>query len=262
MSLHPSTTDRWILAPRSTVPPTCRLFCIPHAGGGAAQFIKWSRNLLPQIQVCGIQPPGREDRFKEEPLRRIDAFVTTAATALLSWLDLPYALFGYSLGGLLAFELMHHLALLNAPLPTVLFVAACRPPHAIHPMEQVSQLDDHLLIRTLQQRYGSIPPEMEGHPELLELYLPTLRADLELMETYVYREYKPLDCSMVVLGGVNDLTVSHHQLVEWSRYTRGSYYPRIFPGGHFFLKNYFHLISPLLIQEMSRCWLYSDPYRG
>jgi medium-chain acyl-[acyl-carrier-protein] hydrolase len=253
MSLN-SFTDRWILTPRSAVPPACRLFCIPHAGGGAAQFINWSRNLPPQIQVYGVQPPGRENRFQESPLRRLDALVTATAAALSHWLDLPYALFGYSLGGLIAFELAHRLALLKAPPPKVLFVAACRPPHAIHPMERISQLDDYLLTKTLHQRYGNMPPELGDYPELRQLYLPTLRADLEMMETYVYREYKPLNCSILALSGVEDVTVSHHQLVEWSRYTRAPCHPRIFPGGHFFLKSYFHLISPLLTQELSRYW--------
>src|SRR5947209_7015556 len=94
----------WILPPRARTPCRARLFCFPHAGGGASAFREWQGLARAGVEVCGVQPPGRENRFHEPALTDMAALAEQAAGALGPWLDVPFALFGHSLGALLAFE--------------------------------------------------------------------------------------------------------------------------------------------------------------
>jgi medium-chain acyl-[acyl-carrier-protein] hydrolase len=81
-----------------------RLFCIPHAGGGASAFRGWRESLLPEVEATVIQLPGREARFRERPYREMHHLVEDLAASVLPWLNpgQPFAFFGNSLGGLIA----------------------------------------------------------------------------------------------------------------------------------------------------------------
>src|SRR6478609_4610386 len=83
----------------------CRLICLPHAGAGASMFNDWPGLLPPEVEVVGVQLPGRQDRIKEKPFTDVSRLVATVAHVIRPLLDLPVAFFGHSGGALLAFEL-------------------------------------------------------------------------------------------------------------------------------------------------------------
>src|SRR5437879_2521509 len=121
----------WFYSPRPTPRPRLRLFCIPHSGGSAAAYRAWPASLPADIEVCAIQLPGRAERLREPPLDRVDAMVrgiVEAVKPLLS--EAPFAIFGHSLGGLLAFEVGRALRREGGPLPAQVFVSSCYPPNA------------------------------------------------------------------------------------------------------------------------------------
>ena len=119
----------WILRPRPAASPRLRLFCFAHAGGGASLFRNWPCGLSDKVEVCAVQPPGREERLDDCPYARFDALVQTTADQIKPWLDVSYALFGYELGALTAFELTRHFRRRELPAPVRLIVAGCTAPH-------------------------------------------------------------------------------------------------------------------------------------
>lgn len=155
---------------------------------------------------------------------------------LAGWLDLPFAFFGHSLGALIAFELSRRLCGSAATTPVCLFVSGCRAPRSAILTPGVYELPDEEFLDHLSTRYQAIPQAVRQNKELTNLVLPTLRADFELLGTYVYRDDAPLSCPIVAYGGTEDDTVSADDLTSWADYTSAPFCRRIFPGEHFFLR--------------------------
>ena len=229
-----------------------RLFCLPYAGGGASLFREWAGTLPPAIHVCPVQLPGREDRIRDRPHTSLEALVDELTAAVLPHLDRPYAVFGHSMGGLIAFELACELRRRGVA-PLWLFVSACRAPHRQVSRIELSMLPDAAFVEGVQRKYGGIPEAVLRTPELLEFLMPVLRADLSIVETYSDRREPPLPCAISAFGGIEDSTLSHDELLAWRERTVGPFECRMLPGGHFFVRD----SAPGLLQtieERLRAW--------
>lgn len=226
--------DVWIKRPIQD-PQTCfRLFCFPYAGGGASFFRTWREILWPEIEVCAIQLPGRENRFREPPFAKLSSLVDALAEVLYPDLDFPFAFFGHSLGSLISFELTRLLRRQKAPGPMQLFVSGRRAPQVHDPDPPIYQLPDAEFIEELH-RFNGTPKAVLDNPELMEVFLPLLRSDIGLDETYVYDHEAPLDCPISAFGGLEDEEVNREELSEWDVQTRSRFNIQMFPGDHFFL---------------------------
>jgi medium-chain acyl-[acyl-carrier-protein] hydrolase len=218
-----------------------RLICFAHAGGSALSFREWS-TWLPGVEVLCVQPPGREERLGEPPLREVGAVVDSLLEALRPWLDRPFAFFGHSLGTLQAYEMAQRLRQVEAPQPAHLLVSAHRAPHLPPSRRVLHALPQAEFVSELR-RLGGTPSAVFDVPELLELIGPTIRADLEMTERYEWRELPPLDCPITAFGGTEDDRVDPHEVRQWDRHTRARFESHFFPGGHFYLREH---LQPLL----------------
>jgi medium-chain acyl-[acyl-carrier-protein] hydrolase len=210
-----------------------RLFCLPFAGGGSAIFHAWRAHLSADIELAKIQLPGRETRLREKAYTRMAALIEALTQALLPWLDRPFAFFGHSMGALIAFELSRALRRQHGMSPCHIFVSGFRAPQ-LPPPEEVTGLPDAHFIERMRQ-YGGIPELVFQDPELLEIFLPILRADFELLDTYAYQPEEPLDCPLTAFGGDHDPKVSADKILAWQTQTAGEFTSHILPGGHFFI---------------------------
>jgi surfactin synthase thioesterase subunit len=213
-----------------------RLFCFPHAGGGASLFRGWDTALPADVDLCAVQLPGREARWSELPYTSLSDLVEALGELLLARVEVPYAFFGHSLGGLVAFELARWLRDRAGLEPLVLFVSATRAPQAprlVPPRHDAPERDFIAGLRTLR----TVPEEILDHDELLRLVLPTLRADFRLYQTYRFRRGEPLRCPIAVFGGEGDHLVGYDALAGWRQHTVAGCTVRLFPGGHFFLRD-------------------------
>lgn len=231
----PSLSD-WTngIAAQDSGPHVVRLLCFPYAGGGASLFRSWRTELSPAIDVYPIQLPGREGRWQEKPFSRLIDLARVLSQALAPLLRPPYVLAGHSMGAFIAFELARSIRRANRPGPSHLIVSGARAPQIPDPEPPIHQESPDQLFAELQRHHG-IPQEVLDHPELLSLLLPTLRADLEMCETYVYADEPPLSCPITVFGGVSDSKVPLAHLTEWHSQTSGEFQIRMFPGNHFFI---------------------------
>jgi medium-chain acyl-[acyl-carrier-protein] hydrolase len=217
-----------------------RLVCLPYAGGGAAVFHRWRPALPAWLEIAPVTLPGHDGRLHEAAFTDLRRLAGALADELKATLSRPYALLGYSMGAWLAFELARQLRRQQAtpsPLraPELLVVVASRPPHSRSPEPPVHSLPAEELVATIDRRYGAIPAGVRDSPELLQLLLPALRADLHMIETYQYSDEPPLETPIFAVGGTEDAAVSAADLAEWRRHTTGDFSARLFPGGHFFL---------------------------
>src|SRR5712675_2068557 len=241
----------WIAAPRPDPRVHVRLFCFPCAGGGASRFASWPARLAPVVEACPVQLPGREERLGEPPFTRLGPLVDALVDALEGHLEKPFALFGHSLGALIAFELTRALRRTKKPLPVHLFVSAYRAPHLPDP---VPPLHDAPLpvFREELRRLNGTPSEVLENEELMRLLEPTLRADFALHETHIHAQEPPLSCPVSVFGGLQDGEVDRDMLAEWRRHTDRSFTMRLFPGDHFFIDSAEGLLLEAIAGDLAR----------
>jgi medium-chain acyl-[acyl-carrier-protein] hydrolase len=225
------SVSRWWRVVQEGPDATLRLFCFPYAGGNASTFQKWAGRLPPDVAIYAIQLPGRVNRLKEPPFTRIPPLVEVLSAELLPLLDRPFALFGHSLGALVSFEIARQLARSDRT-PRHLFVSGRRAPYLDDQDAPRYLQNDEDFLATLHDLQGT-PPELLEHAELLELMLPTLRADFELAETYRYAEGPPLRCPITVFGGRDDEESEGDRLEAWRVHTTERFAVHMLEGDHF-----------------------------
>lgn len=231
--------------------PRQRLFCLPYAGAGSAAFHGWSQILPRTLQVCPVLLPGREARLTEPAIADIGRLSQVLADALAPHFDLPFALFGHSVGALVAFELARELRRRGAPQPLHLFASAFRAPTRPNVNPVLHALPEPALISALHG-YGGVPAGVLDNRELLDLVLPTVRADFALHETYVYRPEAPLDIPLTVFGGARDSKVHPEHLDGWQQQTCARFRQEMYDGDHFFLKPFRPQVSAVIVEELTR----------
>lgn len=232
------TTPSTLIQFRSAATTARRIFCLPFAGGGPAAYRTWPKRLPADVEVVAIMLPGRDPSSRVRPPDSMDELVAATRAAVL---DLqhrdprPFAVFGHSMGALIAFELTVDLERAGGPAPTHLFVSGRRPPDEPHDGPHIHDLDDDRFVDTVQRRYGGIPDVVRNEPELLALLLPALRADVRAFETHVPREGAVVDCPVHVYGGAADRHPRPDQLAGWQRVASSTTSVRLFDGDHFYL---------------------------
>jgi len=228
------TNNRWLGAGDMLSTVGMRLFCLPHAGSGTAAFYRWKRLLAPGILVCPIHLPGRERRLAEPLLDQADVLVSELLAATASLLGHPYAIFGHSMGALLAYEWARQIAAAGLPAPACLFVSGRNAPHTQPEHCEIHTLADSAFVHELGTRYGGMPCDFLDDPDLRRLFLPILRADLKLVETYAHDSTQLLTCAIFAAAGANDRSVSTAGLQAWASVTDGTTEMFRYAGDHFY----------------------------
>lgn len=211
-----------------------RLFVFPHAGSGAFPYRTFAAALPPWIELAIAQLPGRESLFLATPYHAMGSLVEALATVVAPHTDAPFAFLGHSLGAHVAFQLSRALRRQGAPMPRGLIVSGSRAPHLPLRRAPLHALPNARLIEELR-RYGGTPQVVLDSPEMMDLFLPPLRADLSVLETNQYTPEEPLSCPITALGGREDHTLTPEELEGWRETTRGPFEAHFFPGGHFYL---------------------------
>lgn len=240
----------WLLRFVARPAATARLFCFSYAGGGGAIYRPFALGMPASIETIALQLPGRESRLREAPLNSVAAIVDAALPHIAAEADRPFAFFGHSMGGLVAFEVARALRARGLPEPGQLIVSARRAPHLVEPDPPLHRLPDDAFIAELDRRYGGIPAEIRQHREILELLLPTMRADMTAIETHRHVPGPALGCPINVFGGTGDTRALREVLAPWREHTQATVQVQQFTGGHFYFGD--PSVRAQLIAEVAR----------
>jgi medium-chain acyl-[acyl-carrier-protein] hydrolase len=242
--------NRWFCVPRPVRHPKLRLFCFPYAGGSATTYLPWAALLNPDVELIAIQPPGRSNRMNETAYCDMHPMVDSLIESIVPLLDTPFIFFGHSLGSRVAYELATRLKARNLPMPMHFFASGSGAPHIAWKEEQVYDLSDDEFINELQRLDGT-PEEILQNREMMQLFLPVLRADFQIADTYV-SEKIILNCPITILAGTEDVSIELNHLNSWKELTPYSGEVQYISGDHFFIEKNKQLVFDILCQSIEQ----------
>jgi surfactin synthase thioesterase subunit len=233
---------------------TVPLLCFPFAGAGASFFTPWQRYGLKATRIHPVQLPGRERRLDDPPYPDVRTAVESMADDLIAEAELapgPVALFGHCFGAVLAYEMARHLREKKGIPVAHLFVSGSAGPMTRRANGATGLPDQEFLAR-VREFAGYDHPTM-ADPELLELLLPTLRADVAAHEAYVSTADDPLDAPVTAVRGMEDALVPAEQAQQWEQVTRSGFRFEELPGSHMYLTEYPGPLLKLIDDEL-KAW--------
>ncbi|MGD9161791.1 MAG: thioesterase domain-containing protein [Desulfobacteraceae bacterium] len=243
----------WISFPKEQPDAKLRLFCFPYAGSGASVYRLWPDIILSEVEICAIKLPGHESRFIEEPYRRITKLVEDLASEIFPLFNKPFLFFGHSIGAHISFQLARYLRRNCKSGPIHMFVSGSRAPHIPdNPDSLHYKMEDDIFIKKLIE-LGGMEEEILHNKELMDLILPILRADVEMLNTIKYIEEEPLECGISSFGGLFDPRVSREDCEAWNKHTYGNFSLTMIPGKHLFINSHREQLIDLVNKDISNC---------
>jgi surfactin synthase thioesterase subunit len=229
------------LGPASSAP--VRLVCFPHAGGSAVSYVKLAHALSPTVDTHAVQYPGRFERRHEPLPESITAVADAVVAELAPSRGRPTALFGHSMGSVIAFEVARRLEAMGCP-PTWLFVSGSAAPSRQR-RECTHLLDDPSFLGEVQ-KLGGTDRRLLDDDELMQLMLPVIRADSQALESYRYAPGPPLRCPVTALNGQDDPKVRRRTASAWRKHTTGRFRSLTLRGGHFYLVDQVPVVAAVI----------------
>jgi medium-chain acyl-[acyl-carrier-protein] hydrolase len=233
--------NKWTIIPETRPDAAVRLLCFHHACGGAYAFRSWPRMLRPEVELVAVQLPGRENRFSEPLLFSAEAVLEALIRSLDDSLGSRYAIFGHSLGALLAYLLVCRVRrTAELPMPIRLFLSSATIPRqpSCDGTSQTARppLSDEALIDKITT-LGGTPAGILSDRALLDLFLPVLRADFSILAQASAAARQVLDVPFTILGGSDDPTVHPTDLEAWRGLSSQTCKTHILEGDHFYLRS-------------------------
>lgn len=241
--------NKWFIVPKPKPAARLRLFCFPYAGGQAAIYFPLARLLSEHIELVAVQLPGRGNRMFEQAFTSACAIAQAVETEILAHADKPVALLGYSNGCLQAYEVAWRLQ--QAIKVQHVFMAARSAPQLGVQREAIHLLPDQEFKRELAT-LGGTPSELLAYDELMELMLPTLRADFQLGYDYQCPAIAPPVINLTSLAGTSDKDVPAENVKAWQQLFAGHCSHHDLNGDHFFINTHLEQMAEIIEAELLR----------
>ncbi|MEW9183960.1 thioesterase domain-containing protein [Bacillus mycoides] len=227
-----------------------KLFCFPHAGGSAFSYAKWKNYFNPYIEVVPIELAGRGYRIEESLYQSMEEAVNDVYTSIVKQIEhSPYILYGYSMGSLIAYEVARKIQDSKNVLPEFLVLSGRN-----HPNSKMKNIRHNLSNEQFKREViamGGTPSGLLQSEELMGIFLPILRADFKIVETYIHdNNMQACDIDFLIFNGENDEFTTYNQVIKWEQYTSKTCTFHSFKGNHFFLNENIEEIANRIIRKL------------
>lgn len=226
------------------------LLCFPYAGGSSAAYLSWKRHLSGSIELCPVELAGRGRRINEPLCESIEDVIDDIFPKIKSIIgNSPYALFGHSMGSLLAYETARKIRAHGMKGPVHAFLSGRYPPFVERDTRK-HLLPDNEFIQDIAA-LGGMNKEILKNRELMSLFLPIIRADYKMVELYKHvNDGFRFDCDLTVMNGKYDELVTENEVLRWKECTnkRCSFFE--FYGGHFFINEFKERVIEIINEKL------------
>lgn len=226
------------------------LLCLPCAGASATMYLRWRRLLPRWIGIVPVELPGRGGRLSEDFVEDFDRLVDLLCAEQADAMRGPFALFGHSMGALVAYGITQRLRTLDRPLPLALLASGSPAPSRRDPDRFAGKNDDAALTADLRKQ-GGTPEEVFASAELMRITLDALGADYRVCESFSYRGATPLPIPVHAFGGLQD-DITAERIEAWSVEAADAFTLDWFDGGHFFIRQHEGQLLATLTQRLAR----------
>lgn len=220
--------------------PRMKLFCFHHAGGSAIVFRDWQAALASKgIEVLAAELPGRGRRLREPFFRSLHELVTALYLEIRkeAQYGTPIALFGVSLGSLIAYEVAQMLEASGKQVSHLVSSSFCAPPlFRTQKPEKLATRTDEELTQYLRD-LGGTPEELLAEKEWRDFFFPALRADFGLMDNHIFPSRPKLRCPITAIGASGDKDYPMASVEAWKDMTTGAFQSHLVQGSHLYLAN-------------------------
>jgi surfactin synthase thioesterase subunit len=210
-----------------------RLLCLPFAGAGQSAFVPWIAEAPVGLEIIPVPLAGRDRLLFERPhtdlYQAVQAINADIRPALAG--EIPVVLFGHCLGALMAYELTR-LLVRHGVQVAQLVVSGVPGPEHIRP-EPIAGLPDAEFLERLVEVAGYQNAALND-PEMRELLLPTLRADVQMQESYRQRSRELLEVPVLAVRGAADQAVCAADIRQWRGVSSANFMYTELPGGHMY----------------------------
>ncbi|SRR5713101_2286125 len=221
MPISSSTSD-WVVRLTGSRTAKYRVICFPNAGGSATAFKPWLSQIPPEVELLAVQLPGRQKRVWETPLRDLHTAVQALVPDVLKLSGPDTVFFGDCTGALVAYETIRSAALRVMPVPRHFVVSCCRAPD-LHPRHiRLHALDEPALIAKMHQ-LAFAPEWLLNNEPTLKSFLPLLRCDFEMVESYTYQPGPALRLPITAIAGTEDKITPEIDVAAWQRHTASKF---------------------------------------
>lgn len=251
---QPTQPGHWVVVVSPRPQAKLRLICFPYAGGNASVFRGWSELLPPEIELCAIQPPGRQERSHEPLLQTVEEMVAGIVPALLPYLDRPFATFGHCIGAMVMYEVVRALEKGHQLVPEHVFASGALPPR-YYLLPPVATRAEGIDFVNVLRRIGFADDLILGDEESARELLPAVQSDFELAICYECASPSPLRSPITSFCGREDQLGPPERTAAWKDMSTSRFEQVVFPGEHYFIiperRALLHLISQELIHHVA-----------
>lgn len=230
----PLAPGRWVVIPRPNPKAKLRLICFPYAGGNASVYTPWLELLPSEVELCAIQPPGRQERVHEPLLQTVEQMVAALLPELLPYLDRPFAMFGHCVGAMVMYEVIRELGSKHQLQPVHIFPSGAMPPpqYLLPPVLTSPSTEEFVGILRL---LGFADESLLGDEESVRDLLPAVSADFDLAIRYECSSSLRLDMPVTLFCGREDQLGPPDRTAGWKQLTTSRFEQVVFPGEHYFI---------------------------
>lgn len=233
------------------------LLCFHYGGGSASAYKDWAKDIIKQVNLIAVQLPGREGRFNEPLLTKMDEVIQELYNNFNLYKRESFIFFGHSIGAIIAFEFARTIRKFDKSFKLKhLIVSGTKAPQLFSSESLTHTLSNDEFLQEIS-KYNGVPSEIIKNEELMSVFLPIIKADFTISETYTYSKGEVLNCPITALGGINDYSFNKEDLIKWNQQTSSLFKHFMLPGDHFFIRSSFQkvisIINSILIEEIKKC---------
>lgn len=225
-----------VVRPRRVPNARLTLVCLGFCGGGTRAYLDWLPLLPEHVELAAICYPGREGRFAEPFAKDWNELAEDTTRAVLHAADLPYVLFGHSMGGWMAFDVASRIAARGGRNPEALVVSSANAPsRGLTPQDMFpAQQDSDDELAKWMHTFGLMPDYVLSDPDLQQMALDLMRADIRVRDTFHYRDGARVGIPLQVLTGSTDEVIESATADQWRAIADGPFRHDVLTGGHFY----------------------------
>lgn len=190
-----------------------------------------------------MELPGRGARSNEKLCDNIEMIVNDIFEQALNYIEGDYAIYGHSMGGLLAYLLTKKILCQNLSPPLHLFITGATAPSA-NRNHKVHLLDKQAFVDKIRS-YRGMPDDVIDDETVMNYFEPILRSDFKASENFLYTETPAFNIPITIIIGDRDYT-ELTDIEAWRKETTAEVKIMVLPGYHFFIFEYAEFLMKLI----------------